>query len=100
MKHYFCCKETKAIDYKYILSIFFPNSMLDYFDFTNYSDRGDYYVFSLKERNSIPDKYSSLSLVSKRFYIEITITDFPVRDRTVYLKVKCRRWEDKQTDKI
>ena len=91
--------KNKAINYKDILSMFLPQGMLDYFDFTDYSDMGDYYIFPLEEKNSKPEEYSSLPLVSKGFYPEITVTDFPVRDRTVYLKVKRRRWEDKQTGK-
>ena len=91
--------QKKPIDYKAILSMFLPKGMLDYFDFTDYSDMGEYYIFSLEEKNTIPDLYSSLPLVSKGFYPEITVTDFPARDRTVYLKVKRRRWEDKQTGK-
>lgn len=73
--------------------------MLDYFDLTDYSDMGPYYIFCLEEKNTIPNEYSSLSLVSKGFYSETVITDFPVRDRTVYFKVKRRRWEDKATRK-
>ena len=91
--------QKKPIDYKDILSMFLPKGMLDYFDFTDYSDMGEYYIFSLEEKNIIPEEYSSFPLVSKGFYPEITVTDFPVRDRTVYLKVKRRRWEDKQTGK-
>lgn len=91
--------QKKPIDYKAILSMFLPKGMLDYFDFTDYSDMGEYYIFFLEEKNTIPDEYSSLPLVSKGFYPEITVTDFPARDRTVYLKVKRRRWEDKQTGK-
>ena len=40
----------KAIDYNDILSMFLPKGMLDYFDFTDYSDMGDYYIFSLEEK--------------------------------------------------
>lgn len=52
--------QKKPIDYKDILSMFLPKGMLDYFDFTDYSDMGDYYIFSLEEKNVIPDEYSSL----------------------------------------
>lgn len=91
--------QRKPIDYKAILSMFLPKGMLDYFDFTDYSDMGAYYIFCLEEKNSIPEEYSDLPLVSKGFYPEITVTDFPVRDRTVYFKVKRHRWEDKRTGK-
>ncbi|WP_319504470.1 hypothetical protein [Bacteroides graminisolvens] len=38
--------EKKPIDYKAILSMFLPKGMLDYFDFIDYSDMGEYYIFS------------------------------------------------------
>jgi hypothetical protein len=91
--------QRKLIDYKDILCMFLPKDMLEYFDFTDYSDMCDYYIFCFEEKNSIPEEYSNLPLVSKGFYPEITITDFPVRDRTVYFKVKRRRWEDKISGK-
>ncbi len=45
-------------------------------------------MFNLQEKSEIPTELKSLSLVSKGFYPEITITDFPVRDHTVYFKIK------------
>ena len=78
----------KAIDYKSVLSLFLPKGILDYFDIVDYSDMG-----------SVPSEYSHLPLVSKGFYPEITITDFPARDRTVYLRIKRRRWEDPRDGK-
>ncbi|MCH3995423.1 transposase [Prevotella cerevisiae] len=89
----------KTTDYKSILSMFLPKGMLDYFDFTDYADMGSYYIFCLEEKPSIPEDLSRLPLVSKGFYPEIVVTDFPVRDHTVYLKVRRRRWEDKSTGK-
>lgn len=87
------------IDYKSVLSLFLPEGMLDYFDIVDYSDMGSYYVICLEEHKEIPSEYSDLRLVSKGFYPEIVVTDFPVRDRTVYLKVKRRRWEDPTSGK-
>ncbi len=89
--------QRKPIDYKEILSMFLPSGMLDYFEFTDYSNMRSYYVFCLQEKSEIPTELKSLSLVSKGFYPEITITDFPVRDHTVYFKIKRRRWEDNTT---
>ena len=78
--------QRKSIDYKEILSMFLPSGILDYFEFTDYSNMGKYYMFNLQEKPEIPTELKSLSLVSKGFYPEITITDFPVRDHTVYFK--------------
>lgn len=77
--------------------MFLPEGLLDYFDITDYSNMGKYYIFSLEENNLIPSELSTLPLVSKGFTPPQVITDFPVRDHTVYLKIKRRRWEDKTT---
>ena len=96
---YLCIMQRKSIDYKEILSMFLPSGLLDYFEFTDYSSMGSYYVFCLEEKDIKPEELSSEPLVSKGFYPEVTITDFPVRDHTVYLKVKRRRWENRSTGK-
>ena len=84
----------KTIDYKSVLSMFLPKGILDYFDIVDFSDMGSYYLICLEEQKVIPSEYSELKLVSKGFFPERVITDFPVRDRTVYLKIRRRRWED------
>ena len=40
---------------------------------------------------------SHLHLHSKGFFPEIEVQDFPIRGKAVYLRVKCRRWEDPET---
>ena len=83
------------IDYKAVLSLFLPKGLLDYFEITDFSDMGNYYLICLEENREVPESLRHHDLQSKGFYPEITITDFPARDRTVYLKIKRRRWEDK-----
>jgi hypothetical protein len=36
-------------------------------------------------------------LVGNGFYEELTIQDFPLRGKSVFLHIKRRRWRDKQT---
>ena len=86
-----------VVNYKSVLSLFLPKGILDYFEIVDFSDMGSYYIICLDELPSIPEEYSSLPLVSKGFYPEIVVTDFPARDHTVYLKLRRRRWEDKHT---
>ena len=99
LKVYYLClmKRTPSIDYKDVLSLFLPAGMLDYFDVTEASNMGSYIMLTLVEKNIIPSEYSDLPLVSKGFHKPITITDFPVRDKTMYLRVIRRRWKDKLT---
>lgn len=82
-----------------VLSLFLPSGCLDYFDVTDYSNMDSCYIISLEEKNLIPSEYVNLNLVSKGFYPEIEVQDFPARGKAVYLHIKRRRWEDKTTGK-
>ena len=96
-----------SVNYKSVLSLFLPKGILDYFEIVDFSNMDSYYIICLDEFPAIPEEYSSLPLVSKGFYPEIVVTDFPARDHTdfpsrdhtVYLKIRRRRWEDKRTGK-
>ena len=69
-----------SVNYKSVLSLFLPKGILDYFEIVDFSDMGSYYIICLDELPAIPEEYSSLPLVSKGFYPEIVVTDFPARD--------------------
>lgn len=53
-----------------------------------------------EEKKLVPEEFTTLQLVSKGFHKEITVQDFPLRGKFVFLHVKRRRWKDKQTDNI
>ena len=69
------------IDYKEVLSLFLTEELLDYFDITDASDMGSYYMLCLLEKNVIPEEHANLPLVSKGFHKPVSITDFLVWDR-------------------
>ena len=80
-----------------VLSLFLPSGCLDYFTVTGYNNMDTCYVINLEENNVIPAEYATLPLVSKGFFPEIEIQDFPARGKAVYLHIKRRRWEDRST---
>lgn len=86
-------------NYLEVLSLFLPSGSLDYFDVMDYSNMDTCYIISLEEKNVIPSEYAHLSLVSKGFYPEIEVQDFPAHGKAVYLHINHRRWEDKTTGK-
>jgi hypothetical protein len=53
-----------------------------------------------EEKNLPPIEYSSRVLISKGFHNEITLQDFPLRGKHVFLHIKRRRWTDKRTNEI
>jgi len=92
-------KKVHPLDYKDVLALFLPAGILDYFEITEASNMGSYYLIGLIEKEIIPEELKDLPLVSKGFHKPIVITDFPARDRTVYLRVTRCRWKDKETGK-
>ncbi len=54
------------------------------------------FIFFL--RKSLPFlKSIPIYIYIQRFLPEIEVQDFPVRGKTVYLRIKRRRWEDPET---
>ena len=58
-----------------------------------------YFLLVLVEKDIVPENLQDLPLISNGFHKPITVTDFPVRDHTMYFRIKRRRWLDKSTGK-
>jgi len=86
---------------KEIISNFLPEGLLAHFTITDVLMLGDvgikkmYFEIYLEEHNEIIGDYDKMQYESKGF-TEITIQDFPIRGKAVYLKIKRRRWRHKQ----
>ena len=86
---------------KEIISNFLPEGLLVHFTIADVLILGDvgskkmYFEIYLEERNEILGEYDKAQYESKGF-TEITIQDFPIRGKAVYLKIKRRRWRHKQ----
>ena len=85
-----------------VLKLVFPEVLLDHFDLRGFkSDKKSVLVdIYFEERNIPPKEFSDVELISKGFYEEITIQDFPLRGKKVYLHVKRRHWTEKTTKQI
>lgn len=83
-----------------LLKLLLPPDMFDFFEITNvYSSPQRIDVF-LDEKYHKPEKYKTEKLISKGFHQAIIIQDFPLRERLVYLHVRCRRWTIENTGEI
>jgi len=82
-----------------ILKYILPKEFVLHFDLINIKTEGDQLVFSLDEKNVKPPEHNMKELESKGFVSSIQILDFPIRDKGVILKVRRRKWKDKQTGK-
>lgn len=80
-------------DYELLL----PAGLLDYFEVINVEDLEKVILVHLDERALIASECSDKQLLSKGFYPWIDIHDFPIRGKSLILRVRRRRWQDKLT---
>lgn len=83
-----------------ILKLILPDILVDHFELTSYRQEAEVLHLYFEEHNHPPLETPNQQLVSKGFHDEITIQDFPLRGKNVFLHIKRRRWTDKQTNKI
>jgi hypothetical protein len=83
-----------------LLKLFLPELLVEHFELTSIKQEGETLHLFFEELNKAPVEHSSKVLVSKGFHDEITVQDFPLRGKRVFLHIKRRRWTDKQTNGI
>lgn len=83
-----------------LLKLILPAFLVEHFELTKSEQKDEHLHLYFEEKNKPPKEFSSRQLVSKGFYNEITIQDFPLRGMFVFLHVKRRRWTDKTTGGI
>lgn len=69
-----------------------PEGVLVYFDVTGLTKESNQIHIFLSEKNIPPTEYQGDHLTSKGFYDEITVQDFPIRNKAVFLHIKRRKW--------
>lgn len=74
-----------------------PAGVLDFFSITQIVQTETTLCIYLEENNQIPEEYSNDKLISKGFYEEGMVQDFPIRGKAVHLYVKRRRWLNEST---
>ncbi len=89
---------------KDIISHILPEGLLAHFSITEVLLLGDvkskkmFFEISLKENNEILVAVNAREYESKGF-TEVTLQDFPIRGKAVYLKIRRRRWRHKTDPK-
>ena len=77
-----------------------PHGLLEYFDLSKLSSTEDELHIYLSEQNKLPKEHEHQIAQSKGFLPEITVEDFPIRGKSVYLHIKRRRWTIVHTNEI
>ena len=83
--------------FKALLPMIIPEGVSAYFALSGHKkDTTGIHIY-LEELNTIPVEYHSNRLLSKGFFDEVILQDFPIRGQEVYLHVKRRRWLNQDT---
>lgn len=77
-----------------------PDFILAYYQLIRLEKSSELLHLYLEEKNYEESDSSKRSLLSKGFLPEITIQDFPIRDKRVFLHIKRRRWLNTRTGQI
>lgn len=81
------------------LSLLLPQGLLEFFKVTSAVFKDNSYHIYLEELNIHPEHLQGVSLISKGFFDEVTVQDFPLRGKACFLKIKRRKWLNEQTGK-
>lgn len=86
-------------DYLQMLAqIVLPFQILDYFIITGVDQTSTEIHISLDEKMH-PELKDDVHFESKGFMEAVSVTDFPIRDHKVILRIRRRRWTDTRTGK-
>ncbi len=83
-----------------ISKLLLPEVLVDYFNLTKHELKEEELHFYFTELNKTPEEYKDDKLISKGFFPEATIQDFPIRGKNVFLHVTRRRWFNESTGKV
>ncbi len=83
-----------------ILKYFLPKEFVEYFTLIKVESQTKSIVFHLEENFVKPPEHQDKELESKGFSAPTILYDFPVRDKGAILKVRRRKWKDKETGKV
>ena len=83
-----------------LLKVLLPELLITHFDIAKHEIQGDVLHLHFEEKIEIPVEFSSRMVISHGFHKAITIQDFPVRGKKVYLHIKRRRWFNKKTKTV
>jgi hypothetical protein len=84
-----------------VIALFLPDGLLEHFKINEVKELGDvasrklFYEIFLEENNDLLGDFDKSQYESKGF-TEVTLQDFPIRGKAVFLKIKRRRWRHKE----
>ena len=83
-----------------LIELILPEFIIEHYLLTHVEKSEERYHVYLEEKNYPASSPQKKDLLSKGFLPEITIRDFPIRDKKVFLHLKRRRWQNTKTGKV
>lgn len=83
-----------------LLKFMLPGFLVDNFEIVSAVNSEEHLHLYFDEKAKPPKEFNTVELVSKGFLEEITIQDFPLRGKFVYLHIRRRRWTNKANGEI
>jgi hypothetical protein len=83
-----------------LLKVLLPELLITHFDIAKHEIQDNILHLHFEEKITTPKEEKHRILIAHGFHKAITVQDFPVRGKKVYLHIKRRRWLDKQTKQI
>ena len=83
-----------------LLSLILPEGLSNYFDFDRAETAGGSTRIYLIEKNVHPQEFAGDKLLSKGFFDEVSVRDFPLRGKPCFLSLKRRKWLNPSTGRI
>ena len=91
---------TQQEHYSQLIKAFLPEQVFDYFTITDVKINQKSIEVNLEELNQPPALYKEEKLITKGFHPSVTIQDFPIRDKSVYLHVRRRKLQVTSSGKV
>jgi len=86
--------------YSTLIRLILPEELFDYFQVINLEEKDGKVHDYLEEKDIKPDGFESDKLTSKGFHALISIQDFPLRDKPLFLHIRRRRWLVESTGQV
>jgi hypothetical protein len=92
--------ESKDEQYKLLVKALLPEEIFNYFEIVQVIVNPTTIDVHLDELNFPSSEFKDLKLISKGFHPAVIVQDFPLRERTMFLHVRRRKWQVESTGEI
>ena len=82
-----------------LVRLLLPPEIFEYFEIIRIDIKEKEVHVHIDEKNIKPEGYELVKLISKGFHKSVTIQDFPIRDKAMFLHIRRRRWFSESTNK-